>query len=125
MENNWKNKNFFVALKNALNGITYVFFKERNLKIQLVIGIIASLLGILLKISLIEWAIVITIIFMVFFSELVNTVVETVVDMITTEYNEKAKIAKDISAGGVTLVAVASVIIGLIIFLPKILEIIM
>lgn len=125
MENNWKNKNFFIALKNALNGIKYVFFKERNLKIQLVIGIIAILLGILLKISLIEWAIIVTIIFMVFFSELFNTAIENVVDMITIEYNEKAKIIKDIAAGGVTIVAIASVIVGLIIFLPKILEIIM
>lgn len=125
MENNWKNKNFFVALKNALNGIKYVFFKERNLKIQLVIGIIAILLGILLKIRLIEWAIIVTIIFMVFFSELFNTAIENVVNMITIEYNEKAKIIKDIAAGGVTIVAIASVIVGLIIFLPKILEIIM
>lgn len=125
MENNWKNKNFFLALKNALNGIKYVFVNEKNLKIQLLIGIIVVLFGLLLKISLIEWGIVVTIIFMVFFSEIVNTAIENVVDMITIEYSEKAKIAKDISAGGVTLVAITSVIIGLIIFLPKILKIVL
>ncbi len=124
MNNKWKNQNFISALKNAFNGIIYTFKTQRNLKIQLVISIIAIFAGIIFKISILEWAIVTVIIFMVFFSELLNTVVETIVDMITTEYNENAKIAKDISAGAVTLVSFASVVIGILIFLPKILEII-
>lgn len=123
MDNKWKNRNFISALKNSFNGIKYVFTTQRNLKIQLVIGIIAILAGFILKISILEWTIITAIIFMVFFSELLNTVVETIVDMITIEYNENAKIAKDIAAGAVTLVSMASVIIGLLIFLPKILEI--
>lgn len=123
MDNKWKNRNFISALKNSFNGIKYVFTTQRNLKIQLVIGVIAILAGFILKISILEWTIITAIIFMVFFSELLNTVVETIVDMITIEYNENAKIAKDIAAGAVTLVSMASVIIGLLIFLPKILEI--
>ena len=123
MDNKWKNRNFISALKNSFNGIKYVFTTQRNLKIQLIIGIIAILAGIILKINILEWTIITIIIFMVFFSELLNTVVETIVDMITIEYNENAKIAKDIAAGAVTLVSIASVIIGLLIFLQKILEI--
>lgn len=125
MDDNWKNKNFFVALKNALNGIKYVFVQERNLKIQFVFAILATILGLILKINLTEWAIIVLLIFVVFLSELFNTAIETVVNMITTEYNEKAKIAKDVAAGGVTIVAIASVIVGIIIFLPKILKIVM
>lgn len=124
MDNKWKNKNFISALKNSFNGIKYVFTTQRNLKIQVVISIIVILASLFFKISFIEWAVVILIICMVFFAELVNTVVETIVDMITIEYNESAKIAKDISAGAVTLVSITSVIIGLLIFLPSILEII-
>lgn len=124
MDNKWKNKNFISALKNSFNGIKYVFTTQRNLKIQLIIGIVVVFTGIILKISIVEWAIITTIISMVFFSELLNTVVETIVDMITIEYNERAKIAKDIAAGAVTLVSIASVIIGLLIFLPQMLEII-
>jgi len=120
MENNWKNKNFFIALKNALNGIKYVFVNEKNLKIQLLIGIIVVLFGLLLKISLIEWGIVVTIIFMVFFSEIVNTAIENVVDMITIEYSEKAKIAKDVSAGAVVLSAFNAIIIAIFIMIGKI-----
>lgn len=124
MDNKWKNKNFISALKNSFNGIKYVFTTQRNLKIQVVISIIVILASLFFKISFIEWAVVILIICMVFFAELVNTVVETIVDMITIEYNESAKIAKDISSGAVTLVSITSVIIGLLIFLPSILEII-
>lgn len=124
MENKWKNKNFLSALKNAFNGIKYVFTTQRNLKIQVIFAIFASILGFGLKISLVEWAIVVLLIFVVFLSEIFNTAVETITDMITLEYNEKAKIAKDISAGGVTLVAISSIIIGILIFLPKILRII-
>lgn len=120
MENKWKNKNFFVSLKNSFNGIKYVFITQRNLKIQFLFAILATILGCILKISLVEWSIIVLLIFMVFLSEIFNTAIETVVDMITIEYNEKAKTAKDISAGGVTLVAISSVIIGILIFLPKI-----
>lgn len=124
MNNKWKNKNFISALKNALNGVKYTFKTQRNLKIQLIISIIVIIISFLLKITYTEWAIIALVIFMVFFSELFNTTIEIVVDMITTEYNESAKIAKDIAAGAVTLVSLASVVIGILIFLPKILEII-
>lgn len=123
MENKWKNRNFAIALKNAFNGIKYVFTTQRNLKIQFVFAIFAFILGLILKISHVEWAIIVLLIFVVFLSEIFNTAIETVVDMITTEYNESAKIAKDISAGGVTLVAISSIIIGMLIFLPKIIKI--
>lgn len=124
MDNNWKNQNFFVALKNALNGIKYVFVQERNLKIQFVFAIIAILAGVILKINSIEWVLLTVVICMVLVCELFNTAIETIVNMITTEYNENAKIAKDIAAGAVTLSSISSVIIGIIMFLPKIFNII-
>lgn len=123
MENNWKNPNFFQALKNAINGIKYNLKTGRNLKIQLVFAILAIILSIILKLSIIENVLIIITICMVLFAELINTSIETVVDMYITEYNEKAKIAKDVSAGAVTITAVCSIIVGVLIFLPKILEI--
>ena len=53
-----------------------------------------------------------------------NTAIETVVDMFTREKNELAGKAKDISAGAVLILAIASAIVGGIIFIPKIIEII-
>lgn len=116
----WKKQSFFKAMKNSLNGIFYTLKKERNIKIQLIIAILAIILGIVLKINLIEWGILTITIFIVIISELINTAIENTVDLITTEYNEKAKIAKDVAAGAVLLSAINSVIVGIIIFGTKI-----
>ncbi len=124
MDKSWKNKNFFIALKNAFNGIKFVLKNERNLKIQVFFAIVAIFISGFLKINLIEWAIIVLTIFIVFLTEIFNTAIENVTDMITLEYNEKAKIVKDISAGAVVLTSIASIIIGGLIFLPKILKII-
>ena len=122
--NNWKNCSFIEALKKSINGIKTVFANERNFKIQLVFAIIAIIAGFALKITMQEFAIIVMLIFIVFISEFFNTAIENVVDMVTLEYNEKAKVAKDIAAGAVTLSAILSIITGLLIFLPRILVII-
>ena len=125
MKSKWGNKNFLDALKNSLNGIKYVIKNENNIKIELIFAILAIITSILLKISLIEVILIIFAIFIVLFAECINTVIETVVDLYTEEYNEKAKIAKDIAAGSVLIVSILSVIIGVLIFLPRIIKIIL
>ncbi len=55
----------------------------------------------------------------VIFAEMLNTAVETVVDLVTEEFNEKAKIAKDVAAGAVLISAINAICMGLIIFLDK------
>ncbi len=124
MDNKWRNKNFFEALKNSINGILYVITTQRNFKIQLFFAILAIVLSVLLKLNFIEIIIILIVISSVFVLEFFNTIIETIIDMYTQEYNEKAKIAKDIAAGIVTIMSIFSIIIGGIIFLPKILEII-
>lgn len=122
MENNWKNKNFLVRLKNSFNGIKTAFRSERNIKIQLVFAIMAIVMGIIFRISLLEFSIIMLTIFLVLITEGINTAIENIVDMYTTEYNEKAKIAKDVAAGSVLLSAICSVIVGCLIFIPKVLS---
>ena len=124
MENKWKNPNFFQSLKNALNGIKEVIKTGRNIKIQITFAIFAIIMGIILKINIIEALILVLTIFGVLITEFINTAIEMLADLYTTEYNEKIKILKDIGAGAVTLSAIASVIIGIIMFLPKILNLI-
>lgn len=123
MKNKWENKNFFNALKNSLNGIFYVIKNENNIKIELIFAFFTIIASILLKINLIETILIVFVIFLVLFAECINTAIETVVNLYTEEYNEKAKIAKDISAGGVLIVSILSVIIGVLIFLPKIIKV--
>ena len=108
-------------IKNAINGILSVVKSGRNIKIQLIFAIIVIIAGIVFKITNIEFLILILTIFFVLVSEFMNTAIENLCDLYTTEYNEKIKIIKDIGAGAVTLAAIASVCVGLIMFLPKIL----
>ena len=123
MLNKWKSKNFFDALKNSINGIFYVIKNEKNMKIELFFAILAIITSFFLKINATEFIIILFVIFFVLFAEFINSAIEKVVDLYTLEYNENAKIAKDISAGAVTIVSFLSIIIGVIIFLPKIINI--
>ena len=96
------------------------FKQERNMKIHISIMFLVILLGIIFKIKMIEWIICIICFALVITGELFNTAVELTVDLAMPEFNKKAKMAKDISAGAVLVLAIVSVIIGLIIFVPKI-----
>lgn len=115
-----KNKKIINSFKYAVEGIITSFKSERNMKIHVVIMLLVILAGVIFKISKIEWIICILLFGIVISGELFNTAIETIVDMITTEKNEKAKIAKDVSAGAVLVLAIGAAIIGLIIFIPKI-----
>lgn len=122
MENKWGNKNFFQSLKNALSGIKFVWQYGNNIKIQVVFGVLAIIIGIILNLSKIEFLILILTIFTVLICEVFNTAIEKLVDLYTLEYNEIAKIVKDVAAGAVTLSSIMSIIIGIILFLPKIIN---
>lgn len=124
MENKWENKNFFEALKNAMNGVVYVVKNGKNIKIQIVIAILVFIAAIILKFTNIELAILVLICFFIFALEFINTVIERLADLYTTEYNEKVKVIKDVAAGTVAIIAIASIIIGILLFIPKIIDII-
>lgn len=118
-----KNKKFLNSFKYAFNGIITSFRTEKNMKIHILMMLLVAIAGIILKINVIEWIICINLFAIVISAELFNTAIETVVNMITMEKNEKAKIAKDVSAGAVLVTAIGSAIVGLIIFIPKVVNI--
>lgn len=111
------------SFKYAIEGIWTSFKTERNMKIHIFIMILVIIAGIILKINKSEWIICIILFAIVIGSELFNTSIETIVDMVMPEKNKKAKIAKDVSAGAVLVVAIGAAIIGLVIFVPRILNI--
>ena len=67
-----------------------------------------------------EWIACIILFGLVISLELINTAIETTVDIAMPEKNEKAKLAKDVAAGAVLMSAIMAIVVGLIIFLPKI-----
>lgn len=108
------------SFKYAANGLCSSFKTERNMKIHVIVMILVIILGILFKINRQEWITCIICFSLVIGGELFNTAIETVVDIIMPEKNAKAKLAKDISAGAVLVLAIGAAIVGLLIFIPKI-----
>ena len=125
MESKGKKRTFLDSVKNCLDGISYTISHENNFKREIILGILAVILSFVLKISIIEWVIVILLINFVLVCELINTALEKTVDLYTKEYNETAKIVKDVAGASVLVMCIFSALIGAIIFIPKILEILM
>ena len=115
-----KRKKLRNSFKYAFEGIEEAWRTEQNLKIHFVIMALVIIAGFIFKISAMEWIICLLLFAIVISLELINTAIETTVDIAMPDINEKAKYAKDIAAGAVLFSAMISVIIGLIIFLPKI-----
>lgn len=115
-----KKKPLYKSFQYAIEGIGMGIRKERNMKIHCaaVIGVIAA--GILFHISAVEWCLCLILCGLVLSLELVNTALESVVDLVTDEWKPLAKTAKDTAAGAVLIAAVAAVIVGGIIFFPKV-----
>lgn len=116
-------RKFSSSIKYCLEGINFVITNESNFKKEIVIGIIALLLSYILKISRIEFIIILIMIALVLTSEIINTSIEKVVDLYTRDYNNLAKIVKDVSAGSVLVMSIFSLLVGIIIFLPKIINV--
>ena len=118
-----KNTKFtlFQAFSCAWRGICDTA-KERNFRIELCFMVLCIILGLFFSISLIEWLIVLICFGLVLGGECCNTALEAIVDLVSPKYNELARIAKDAAAGGVLLFSIASLFVGIIMFLPRILS---
>lgn len=102
---------------NALSGIKYAIKYEHNFIIIITAIIITSILGIIFKITNIEWCIIIICFGLVFGCELINSALEATVDLVTIERKPLAKIAKDCASGATLIFSIMSLIIGIIIFI--------
>ncbi len=116
-------RTFKDSFRNCIDGINFVLAHEKNFVREIIIGMIALSLAYLLEVSTFEFIIILLLINFVLILELINTALEKVVDLYTTKYNSLAKIIKDVSASSVLIMSIFSAIIGVIIFLPKILNI--
>lgn len=106
----------------AIAGIKYTLKTQPNMRTHFGVGAVAVAAGIIFRISSPEWLALVIVISFIFILELVNTAIETLVDLYTEEYHHLAKIAKDTAAGAVMVAAIMSICVGLIIFLPKIIN---
>jgi len=109
------------SFRFAFRGITEAIKSERNLKIHLVMALLAILLGLIVGLTRIEWAIIVLVIFVILAAELFNSAIEGICNLLKEENNldyEKTRLVRDISAGTTLLLAIASVIIAIFVYLP-------
>lgn len=117
-----KEKPLLKTLSYGFNGILYTLKHERNMVIHFLVMILVIIAGIVFKITFVEWGVCFVLFALVLSLELMNTALENVVDLVTEEKKAKAKVAKDVAAGAVLVSAIFAVIIGISIFLPRLLE---
>lgn len=104
---------------DAINGIINTFPTERNLKIHVITMIFVIAASLIVKLSEMEWIVCIILFGLVISAELFNTAIEKTLDYINEDYCDEIKFIKDASAAAVLVLSIASAIIGLIIFVPK------
>lgn len=110
-------KIFLRSARFALQGI-WNFSKQRNAKIQTVMALITIVLGFIVSISPYQWLLVLFCIGLVISLEMINSAIEAFCDMVTTDFHPGIRFIKDVGAGAVLVASIASLIIGLIIFIP-------
>jgi len=115
-------KNMKNKCKYTLQGLMYCFKNETSFLFVAIIACVIIILGICFDIAFLEWVISFGSLALISITELINTAIEATVDMITKEYNEYAKIAKDCGSAATGLMSVLATIVNLIIFVPYFIE---
>ena len=116
--------NLFSSFNCAFRGIKIMFGTERNAQIHLGATLTVILLASILEVSSIEWGLLIVSIGLVLGAEAFNSALEQIIDLVSPNIQEKAGVAKDLAAGGVLLSAICAAIIGMLVFIPRILTLI-
>ena len=116
-------KRFLASWKYSMEGLIYAYKYEQSMLIHVIATICVIIANIVLSISPTEWLITFLAIGMVLAAELINTAIEAIVDLVTLEIHPLAKISKDVSSGAVLVSVFGAIIVGLIIYLPKIIDI--
>ena len=113
-------KKFLLSFTYPIKGLRYAYRNEQNLAVDVGVALLVTIAGFIFKLNLGEWSILALTIGLVISCELINTAIEAVVDLVTEDYHPLAKVAKDTAAAAVFVFAIVAIIVGLIIFLPKV-----
>ena len=113
-------KKFIDSVNHSLSGIIHAFKTEKNMKIHFGVSLVVITLSISTHVTRFELLAIVISITLVMLAELFNTAIEAVVDLITDEYHELARIAKNVAAGAVTLTALNALVVAYLVFYRKI-----
>ncbi len=115
-------QNKLISFSHAIRGVKTALITQPNVRIHLIIAVVVSLFGYYLGLSTEELIEIILLVGLVLVAEMINTAIEFTCNAITTEIDPNIKKAKDVAAGSVLVVSILAIIIGVIIFTPKILS---
>jgi diacylglycerol kinase len=113
--------NRLASLGYALAGWLYMLRWQKNTRIMSVASVLAVIMGFWLQISRVEWAVVIMAITIVWLTEFINAGIEAAIDVAAPDFHPMAQVGKDVASAAVLLGVIASVLVGLLIFLPPLL----
>lgn len=113
-----KQPNFLKSLSHAWDGVCYTIRTQRNARVHLAFGMLVTFLGVWLKLDFISFALLLLTIGAVLAAETINTTVEAIVDLLSPEFHDQAKIAKDVAAGAVLIVSLTAIFVGLFVLGP-------
>ena len=105
---------------NALKGLSAAIRNERHMRVHLILSLLTICLGFYYELILWEWVAILICIGMVVSLEIINTAIEEVCDFIHRDHHPKIGLIKDLSAGAVLMISFISLLVGLLIFLPKV-----
>jgi len=106
------------SFKHAFSGLFLVFQTQHNIFIHCLATICVLILGLWLKLEQVEWVLLFLTFSTVWVTEFINTALETAVDLSSPDFHPLAKKAKDIGAASVLVAAFFSIIIGVLILVP-------
>jgi len=106
----------------AFNGIVKTMKSEHNFLIHLMVMFLVIVFGFVFQVTKTEWVLLVLSIGFVLTAEIFNSAIEVLTNLVSPEQNSKAGLTKDMAAGAVLISAITAAIVGLIIFVPKLLE---
>lgn len=115
-------KRLIKSFGHAFSGIFVFFRKEKNGQIQLFFAVLAIVLGFSFQINKLEWIAILFCIGGVLSLEMVNSVIERIMDLLHPEKSERVKRIKDMAAGAVLLFTGIALLVGVLVFGPKLIE---
>ncbi|OGI68685.1 hypothetical protein A2738_00020 [Candidatus Nomurabacteria bacterium RIFCSPHIGHO2_01_FULL_42_15] len=116
----WREVKYNEKFKNAFRGLYVIAKTTRHLWIHIMSALVVIAFGFCFSISSLEWIALVFAIGFVFVTEALNTAIEIDIDLTSPEYHPYARDTKDVAAGAVLLSVFTAIIVGLIVFLPKI-----
>ncbi len=116
-------RRFLTSVRFAGRGLGYALRTQRNMRIHLAIGAVAVGAAAYFRVSAVEWLFLSVTIALVLVAELINTALEVWIDFVSRERRAEAMVVKDLAAGAVLVCSLSAVVVGVIVFLPRLLSV--